>query len=155
MRKITSSALAASVLLGCGAASAATFHIDDRTTLEISGTIEIAVVNEEREIVENGVTKVKRQTEVLDIDSTIQFDGEHLLSEELTTFFRAEFNFEADEDVNDGFNDVESAFAGIEHKRYGRIWAPFDDGFYDNWINDEVADEFEITDPSSPVDTTI
>jgi len=155
MRNITSSAIAASVLLGCGVASAARIQIDERTALEIEGTIEFAIVNQEEEVTEGGVTRVERRTEGRDIDSTVQFDGEHIISDELTPCFRAQFNFEADEDIGDGFNDTESAFIGVEHERYGRVWGPFDDGFYDDWINDAVADEFEVEDPSSPSDSDI
>jgi predicted porin len=82
MMKKTTSALAVAALLGTGAASAATFQVDDNTTFSISGDIELQYIEEDK-----GATE---ETNITGGGSEIKFDGEQQSSNGLTSFFHTE-----------------------------------------------------------------
>jgi predicted porin len=81
MMKKTTSALAVAALLGTGAASAATFQVNDDTTMSVYGDLQAAYIDEENE-----------DTTLIDNASSFGFSGETTLDSGVTTFFNLEFD---------------------------------------------------------------
>ena len=102
MMKKTTSALAIAALLGTGAATAATFQIDDNTTFSVAGDVEFSFVDEE------GSTN----TRISDEGTEVNFSGEHTSDNGLTTFFNLEVSgFDITGDITDT-NDSEGKATG-------------------------------------------
>ena len=91
MMKKTTSALAIAALLGTGAATAATFQIDDNTTFSVAGDVELKYVSDT--VDEGGIADSDTDNSwdggpaLSGGGSEIKFSGEHTADNGLTTFF--------------------------------------------------------------------
>lgn len=124
--KKTTSALAVAALLGTGAATAATFQVNDNTSLSLSGDIQM--VYQDRETTDSSI---------FDNGSSLVFSGEHT-SNGVTTFFNLDFD-----SFNDSFSAVGTTGDGDEGHigvrgdfgdiRFGRESAAYEtlDGLFD------------------------
>jgi predicted porin len=81
MMKKTTSALAVAALLGTGAASAATFQVNDNSSLTVGGDIQFAYYDIEGS-----------ETNFSDNGSSLVFSGEQMLDDGLTTSFYLDFD---------------------------------------------------------------
>lgn len=132
MMKKTTSALAVAALLGTGAATAATFQVNDNTSLSLSGDIQM--VYQDREATQDRETT---DSSIFDNGSSLVFSGEHT-SNGVTTFFNLDHDsfdtaFDAvgtTGDGDEGHIGVRGDFGDI---RFGKESAAYEtlDGLFD------------------------
>jgi len=164
MMKKTTSALAVAALLGTGAASAATFQVNDDTTINIGGDFQMAYSS----TTDRSGTD---QTGFVDNGTSLVFSGEHAADNGLTTFFNLDLDgFDMTEaDANSQGNVVDEASVGVRGA-FGEIRVGSDIGIYDNyadfgdieWIgnrtsfsNADVSDVVQYSNTVGAVDFTL
>lgn len=139
MMKKTASALAAAALLGTGAASAATFQINDDTALSVYGNLQLKY-NTTDFVQDDGSTE--DSSSFTDNGSTIGFAAEHQFDNGLTGYGRAEFEHNADEaKSSNGLDTGDQAYLGLRGD-FGAVQAGSWDGIYADAIYD-LIDPFE------------
>lgn len=132
-------------LLGSApAAQAVEWQINDDTTFSVYGSIELIVLNE-RQKTQSGEVEDFRQLK--DRDTTLGFEGEHRISDNLIGFFRAEFEYAGDESTGEvdsgdgGIAETDEVFVGVKGP-WGRLQAGTWDGVYEDLVVDKI-DVFE------------
>jgi hypothetical protein len=129
MMKKTTSALAVAALLGTGAASAATFQVNDDTTISISGGIYYAYVSQTDA---NG----NDQTTFGDNGSDVIFSGEHAAANGITTFFNLDTDgYDATEANSSSQGEVvDEASVGVRGS-FGEVVIGSNAGVYDQYAD--------------------
>lgn len=149
-KTLIASAVAAATLsttaLAMDPASDLAARLDSMPT--VYGNIQLAYVNNEED---DGTNKVS-SNETYDNGSTIGFKHDHMISDSLTGFFKAEFHFDADEggykDHGDGADadshgglgeKLDEAYIGVKGD-FGSVQLGTDDTVYE-WV--DVLDMYE------------
>jgi len=129
MMKKTTSALAVAALLGTGAATAATFQVNDDTTISIGGGIYYAYVSQTDA---NG----DDQTTFGDNGSDVIFSGEHAADNGLTTFFNLDTDGYDATEANDNSQGevVDEASVGVRGG-FGEVVVGSNAGVYDQYAD--------------------
>lgn len=141
MMKKTASALAVAALMGTGAASAATFQINNDTTLSLYGNVQIAYadINDANG---DGVS------DVTDNGTTLGVAVEHMFDNGLTGFAKLEEDgFDAVDSGATG-NQTDEAYFGLRGD-FGSIQFGRDDSLYDDSVAD-YWDYQEFVVPTNP-----
>jgi hypothetical protein len=141
MMKKTTSALAVAALLGTGAASAATFQVNDDTTLNVSGNFFITY----KSVTDDTGTD---QTTFGDNGSDLIFSGEHAAANGLTTFFNLDLDgFDTTQaDENQQGNVVDEASVGVRGG-FGQVLVGSNTSAYDAYA--DFADIEQVGDRTS------
>ena len=134
--KKTTSALAIAALLSTGAASAATFQLDDNNSMTVYGGVYFAGSNVEQG---DGTT----ESDIFDNGTTLGFDFTSEMSNGLTAFARLEEDgFDMVDGGTGGYRSADGntqftdeAYAGIRGD-FGSVQFGRDDSLYDNMIGD-------------------
>ncbi|MCW4148485.1 porin [Halomonas janggokensis] len=126
-------------------AQAATIYNEDGTKLDLYGNIQLAYYN-----VDQGDDS---EDELTDNGSTVGFAGEHLITSDLTGYFKAEFEHDADEaKTAGGLNTGDQAYMGLKggfgDARLGS-WDPL----IDDWIQDPITNNeaFDVSDSNQNI----
>jgi len=139
MFRKTAIALAVGAFMSSPAVNAADFQINDSTKLSVYGTIEPSLTNETDAAGESS-------TEFTDNDSTFGLKAKHKFSDAVTGFAKAEFEFNADEENDEGLGELDEAYFGLEGG-FGKIRFGSNDTIYEDQVA-EILDEFENAAPS-------
>ncbi|RKR04194.1 putative porin [Kushneria sinocarnis] len=137
-------------------AQAATVYNQDGSKLDVYGNLQISWKNVQDE---DG----NYQDELFDNGSTIGFRGEHIINPNLTGYFRAEFEFNADEqkgyydslDNNSdgsGLSKGDQAYLGLTGE-FGDLRIGSWDPLMDDWIDDPISNNeyFDNTEAQSDI----
>jgi len=138
MYRKTAIAAALATSVAAPAAHAVEFQVNDQLMFEIYGTIEPYIVNETD-------AAGNSETEFTDLDSQIGFDVEYTFDDGVTGFGRAEFEFDADEENDNGLESVDEAYFGLEGG-FGTITF----GTHDSLFEDEVGEAIDLHEEASP-----
>lgn len=132
--------------LAASGAQAATVYNEDGTKLDLYGNIQIAYYN-------TNDAEGESQDELTDNGSTVGFSGEHVISEGLAGYFKAEFEHDADEaKTADGLGSGDQAYMGLKGN-FGDVRLGSWDPLIDDWIQDPITNNeaFDVTDSSSRI----
>lgn len=136
MKKTAAALAAASAMAMTSSAYAVDWNIDDKTEFSVYGSIELKYITQDNADGES-------ESAFDDNGSTVGFSGEHMFTESLSGFFKAEFEHRADEEKDQGgLNEGDQAYLGIKGPGFGRIRVGSFDSIYQDAIYDEV-DPFE------------
>lgn len=141
MYRKTAIAAALATIAGSPAVQAAEIQLSDEALLEIYGTVEPLVINETDAAGDS-------TTEFADNDSQIGFDADYRFSDSISGFGRAEFEYDADEENDDGLASVDEAYFGL-NGGFGSIKFGTSDTLYEDEVG-EMLDLFETVSPSEP-----
>ena len=79
-----------------------------------------------------------------DNGSTIGFKHDHEIAPGVTGFFKAEFEFDADDKAgNGGLDSFDEAYIGVKGEEFGQVWIGSDDSMYETAI-DEIFNHWEV-----------
>nr|WP_298374053.1 porin [uncultured Halomonas sp.] len=126
------------------AAQAATVYNQDGTQLDLYGNLQIAYASQKDN---EGDTR----DEILDNGSTFGVTGQHVINPGLTGYFKAEWEFNADEakgsNNEDGISRSDQAYLGLKGN-FGDARLGSWDRLMDDWIQDPVSNNeyFDLTD---------
>ena len=111
--------------------------------VDIYGNIQVVYVNQE--VGDNSTNDVQ------DTGSTIGFKHSHMISEGVTAFAKAEFEFDADEDIS-GIDQSDEIYVGVKGD-FGSIQYGVDDGIVE-WTDvvdiSEAVSYTHLTLPTTP-----
>ncbi|SHE35071.1 Outer membrane protein (porin) [Modicisalibacter ilicicola DSM 19980] len=136
------------------AAQAATVYNQDGTQLDIYGNLQIAYKSIETDDNDDGVLQrgegSESRDEIFDNGSTFGVTGQHVINPGLTGYFKAEWEFDADEAKGDGGIDTgDQAYIGLKGN-FGDARLGSWDRLIDDWIQDPITNNefFDVTDAS-------
>ncbi|WP_085920244.1 porin [Halomonas sp. CSM-2] len=124
-------------------AQAATIYNEDGTKLDLYGNIQMAYKS-----IDQGADG--SEDEIFDNGSTVGFAGEHLITSDLTGYFKAEFEHESDEAKNNGgLRGGDQAYMGLKGS-FGDARLGSYDPLIDDWIQDPITNNefFDVSDSS-------
>lgn len=141
MKKFATALAAAAAMGSISTAHAYEWQVNEDTYFSLYGSFELLYVNQQREVDED-TGEVNGVNELLDNGSTFGVEGEHAFNDALTGFFRAEFEYRADEKEGDeGIADTDEVFVGLKGD-FGKVQIGTWDGIYEDSISD-LTDVFE------------
>lgn len=145
-KTLLATAVAGAIGASAGAAQAATIYNQDGTQLDIYGNVQIAYRSIETRQDDGSVDS---EDDIFDNGSTIGFKGQHMINPALTGYFKAEFEYEADEiDSEDtGINKGDEAYMGLKGNFGDARLGSWDD-LIDDWVQDPISNNeyFDVTD---------
>lgn len=144
MKKTLLATAIAGAMVATGA-QAATVYNQDGTKLDLYGNIQIAYYS----VDQGNETK----DALADNGSTIGFSGEHMISEGLAGYFKAEFEHDADEAKTAGGLDTgDQAYMGLKGN-FGDVRVGSWDPLIDDWVQDPITNNefFDVSDSSSQI----
>ncbi|MEG3081799.1 porin [Halomonas sp. 5021] len=127
-------------------AQAATIYNEDGTKLDLYGNIQIAYKS-----IDQGANG--SEDEIFDNGSTIGFAGEHLITRDLTGYFKAEVEHDADEAKTAGGLDTgDQAYLGLKGN-FGDLRVGSWDPLIDDWIQDPITNNefFDVSDSNGRI----
>ncbi len=134
--------------LAASGAQAATVYNQDGTKLDLYGNIQIAYKAQET-LQDDG--SVESEDEIFDNGSTLGVSGEHVISEGLAGYFKAEVEHDADEAKTAGGLDTgDQAYLGLKGN-FGDTRLGSWDPLIDDWIQDPITNNefFDVSDSNS------
>ncbi len=135
--KKTVTALAIAAAMGATSAHAADFKVNDATTFSVYGNLQYIYIDQNNAAGDS-------ESELTDNGSTFGVEGEHKWDNGLTGYFRAEWEYRADEKEGDGgISDTDEVFAGIKGN-FGTVQIGTWDGIFQDSISDPL-NPFEAT----------
>lgn len=140
MMKKSLIALAVSTAVAAPAARAVTFDVGDDTKFTLYGKVEQAYV----QVTDSSGDELDG---IEDIDSEFGFKGEHKFDENVTGYFRQEFEFDP---VDGGQPEIDEVFAGLKGD-FGDISVGTHDTLYEDELA-EILDEFDIAEATEEDD---
>lgn len=158
MKKTLLATAIAGALGASAAAQAATVYNQDGTQLDIYGNLQIAYRSIETAETDGGrITGSSSEDDLFDNGSTIGFSGQHIINPGLTGYFKAEFEFNADEQKGDysrggsnsdrsGLSKGDQAYMGLKGN-FGDLRLGSWDPLIDDWVQDPIGNN-EYFDPS-------
>ncbi|EPC01265.1 hypothetical protein L861_11875 [Litchfieldella anticariensis FP35 = DSM 16096] len=146
MKKTLLATAIAGALGASAAAQAATVYNQDGTKLDLYGNIQLAYAN-------TNDADGEDRDELADNGSTFGLSGEHVITNDLIGYFKAEWEHDADEEKTaGGLNTGDQAYLGLKggfgDARLGS-WDPL----IDDWIADPVSNNeyFDVSDSSQNI----
>ena len=150
MKKTLLATAIAGALGASAAAQAATVYNQDGTQLDIYGNVQIAYRSIET-AQDDG--SVESQDDIFDNGSTFGVTGQHVINSGLTGYFKAEWEYDADEAKgSDGVGNGDQAYMGILGN-FGDVRLGSWDPLIDDWVQDPISNNeyFDVTDSNSLV----
>lgn len=146
--KKTLLATAIAGVMAATSAQAATIVKSETTKMDLYGNVQLVYSSTDPEVGES-------KSELADNGSTLGVKGEHSFGNGLTGFFKAEFEFDADEqkdnESKNGLEDGDQAYIGVKGA-FGKVQVGSFDTIYNNAIQDGV-DPSEVEGPSGAMNT--
>lgn len=146
-KTLLATAIAGAAALAATSASAATVYNQDGTKLDIYGNVQLAYLNIENA---NGDS----ESELGDNGSTFGAKGEHKINDDIVGYFKAEWEYDADESKGggNGLNDGDQSYVGAKGS-FGDARIGSWDQLMDDWIQDPISNNeyFDLTDSSSQI----
>ncbi len=137
--------------IGASAAQAATVYNQDGTQLDLYGNLQIAYRSIENRQDDGSVNS---EDDIFDNGSTFGVKGQHIINPGLTGYFKAEWEFNADEakgsDSPDGISSGDQAYMGLQGN-FGDARLGSWDPLIDDWVQDPLSNNeyFDLTDSNS------
>ncbi|TDX33027.1 putative porin [Modicisalibacter xianhensis] len=150
MKKTLLATAIAGALGASAAAQAATVYNQDGTQLDIYGNLQIAYRSIET-AQDDG--SVESADDIFDNGSTFGVTGQHVINPGLTGYFKAEWEFNADEskgdDADNGISRSDQAYMGLKGN-FGDARLGSWDPLIDDWVQDPISNNeyFDVTDSS-------
>ncbi|MFC0336294.1 Outer membrane protein (porin) [Kushneria avicenniae] len=159
-KTLLATAIAGALGTMAAGAQAATVYNQDGSKLDVYGNVQIGWQNTKDSSGES-------TDELFDNGSTIGFRGEHIINPDLTGYFRAEFEFNADrqkgyygaynddgdlEGTRSGLSRGDQAYLGLTGN-FGDLRIGSWDNLIDDWVQDPVSNNeyFDNTDSSGDI----
>ncbi|CAM3825993.1 porin [Vreelandella rituensis] len=145
-KTLLATAIAGAAVMAASGAQAATVYNEDGTKLDLYGNIQIAYLNQTQ-------ADGSDEDELKDNGSTIGFAGEHMITRDLSGYFKAEFEHDADEaKTAGGLNTGDQAYIGLKGN-FGDVRLGSWDPLIDDWIQDPITNNeaFDVTDTNSRI----
>ncbi|ARS51710.1 porin [Kushneria konosiri] len=171
-KTLLATAIAGAIGTMAAGAQAATVYNQDGSKLDVYGNVQIGWRNIKNAQTEDNVNGdpvfvgSENQDDIFDNGSTIGFRGEHIINPDLTGYFRAEFEFNADRQKgyysqsssksgNSGLSTGDQAYLGLTGD-FGDLRIGSWDDLLDDWVLDPVSNNeyFDNTDSSADVGGT-
>nr|WP_280569741.1 porin [Chromohalobacter sp. 296-RDG] len=144
-KTLLATAVAGALGASAGAAQAATIYNQDGTQLDLYGNIQIAYRS-----IDNA--DGDSEDDLFDNGSTVGFSGQHVINPGLTGYFKAEFEFDADEQKGGGkgLDTGDQAYMGLKGN-FGDARVGSWDPLIDDWVQDPISNNeyFDVTDSTS------
>lgn len=146
-KTLLATAIAGAVALASTSASAATVYNQDGTKLDLYGNLQLVYAytdslggDADGELTDNG--------------STLGVKGEHKINDDIVGYFKAEFEFNADESKgsNGGVNDGDQTYLGAKGS-FGDARIGSWDQLVDDWVQDPLSNNeyFDLSDSSGQI----
>ncbi|ART63992.1 porin [Kushneria marisflavi] len=159
-KTLLATAIAGALGTMAAGAQAATVYNQDGSKLDVYGNVQLGWRNI-KDTQDDGT--VESNDDLFDNGSTIGFRGEHIINPDLTGYFRAEFEFNADRQKgyysessgksgNSGLSTGDQAYLGLTGN-FGDLRIGSWDDLLDDWVQDPVSNNeyFDNTDSSADV----
>lgn len=148
-KSLVATAVVGALGLTSSAYSAEIFN-KDGTSFDVYGNLQFAFWSLQQD---DGSGDIDSSNEFGDNGSTIGFKGEHAVSDDLTAYFKFEFESDADEiKTGNGLDTGDQAYFGLKGNfGDGRVgsW----DALIDDWVQDPVSNNefFDVSDSNSAI----
>ncbi|MDA5562503.1 porin [Cobetia sp. MMG027] len=147
-KTLLATAIAGAAALAATSASAATVYNQDGTKLDIYGNVQLAYSYvdqyggaEDSDLGDNG--------------STFGAKGEHKITDDIVGYFKAEWEYDADEAKNGGLDGGDQAYVGAKGS-FGDARIGSWDPLMDDWIQDPITNNefFDLSDSGTALAAT-
>ncbi|MDO6673572.1 porin [Cobetia amphilecti] len=146
-KTLLATAIAGAAALAATSASAATVYNQDGTKLDIYGNVQLAYSYVDQ-------LGGDPESELGDNGSTFGAKGEHKINDDIVGYFKAEWEYDADESKGggNGLNDGDQSYVGAKGS-FGDARIGSWDQLMDDWIQDPITNNeyFDLTDSSSNI----
>jgi len=146
-KTLLATAIAGAAALAATSASAATVYNQDGTKLDIYGNVQLAYFYVDQ-------LGGDPESELGDNGSTFGAKGEHKINDDIVGYFKAEWEYDADESKGggNGLNDGDQSYVGAKGS-FGDARIGSWDQLMDDWIQDPISNNeyFDLTDSSSQI----
>ncbi len=146
-KTLLATAIAGAAALAATSASAATVYNQDGTKLDIYGNVQLAYSYVDQ-------LGGDPESELGDNGSTFGAKGEHKINDDIVGYFKAEWEYDADESkgTGNGLNDGDQSYVGAKGS-FGDARIGSWDQLMDDWIQDPISNNeyFDLTDSSSNI----
>jgi len=146
-KTLLATAIAGAAALAATSASAATVYNQDGTKLDIYGNVQLAYTYVDQ-------LGGDPESELGDNGSTFGAKGEHKINDDIVGYFKAEWEYDADESKGggNGLNDGDQSYVGAKGS-FGDARIGSWDQLMDDWIQDPISniEYFDLTDSSSNI----
>ncbi|MDH2372950.1 porin [Cobetia sp. 3AK] len=146
-KTLLATAIAGAAALAATSASAATVYNQDGTKLDIYGNVQLAYGYVDQ-------LGGDPESELGDNGSTFGAKGEHKINDDIVGYFKAEWEYDADESkgTGNGLNDGDQSYVGAKGS-FGDARIGSWDQLMDDWIQDPISNNeyFDLTDSSSNI----
>ncbi|MDL2191728.1 porin [Cobetia sp. LC6] len=146
-KTLLATAIAGAAALAATSASAATVYNQDGTKLDIYGNVQLAYSYVDQ-------LGGDPESELGDNGSTFGAKGEHKINDDIVGYFKAEWEYDADESKGggNGLNDGDQSYVGAKGS-FGDARIGSWDQLMDDWIQDPISNNeyFDLTDSSSNI----
>ncbi|AOM00611.1 MULTISPECIES: porin [Cobetia] len=147
-KTLLATAIAGAAALAATSASAATVYNQDGTKLDIYGNVQLAYSYVDQ-------LGGDPESELGDNGSTFGAKGEHKINDDIVGYFKAEWEYDADESKGsgNGLNDGDQSYVGAKGS-FGDARIGSWDQLMDDWIQDPISNNeyFDLTDSSTQID---
>lgn len=147
-KTLLATAIAGAAALAATSASAATVYNQDGTKLDIYGNVQLAYTYVDQ-------LGGDPESELGDNGSTFGAKGEHKINDDIVGYFKAEWEYDADESKGggNGLNDGDQSYVGAKGS-FGDARIGSWDQLMDDWIQDPISNNeyFDLTDSSTQID---
>ncbi|MEL0616812.1 porin [Cobetia marina] len=147
-KTLLATAIAGAAALAATSASAATVYNQDGTKLDIYGNVQLAYSYVDQ-------LGGDPESELGDNGSTFGAKGEHKINDDIVGYFKAEWEYDADESkgTGNGLNDGDQSYVGAKGS-FGDARIGSWDQLMDDWIQDPISNNeyFDLTDSSTQID---
>ena len=147
-KTLLATAIAGAAALAATSASAATVYNQDGTKLDIYGNVQLAYFYVDQ-------LGGDPESELGDNGSTFGAKGEHKINDDIVGYFKAEWEYDADESNGggNGLNDGDQSYVGAKGS-FGDARIGSWDQLMDDWIQDPISNNeyFDLTDSSTQID---
>ncbi len=146
-KTLLATAIAGAAALAATSASAATVYNQDGTKLDIYGNVQLAYGYVDQ-------LGGDPESELGDNGSTFGAKGEHKINDDIVGYFKAEWEYDADESKggSNGLNGGDQSYVGAKGS-FGDARIGSWDQLMDDWIQDPISNNeyFDLTDSSSNI----
>tara|TARA_A100001391_G_scaffold68985_1_gene44058 strand:- start:2122 stop:3198 length:1077 start_codon:yes stop_codon:yes gene_type:complete len=146
-KTLLATAIAGAAALAATSASAATVYNQDGTKLDIYGNIQLVYAYDDR-------LGEDAESELGDNGSTFGAKGEHKINDDIVGYFKAEWEYDADESKGggNGLNNGDQSYVGAKGS-FGDARIGSWDQLMDDWIQDPISNNeyFDLSDSSSQI----
>lgn len=165
-KTLLATAIAGALGTMAAGAQAATVYNQDGSKLDVYGNVQLgwqSTKAAQRDADDNFTGQSSTEDDLFDNGSTIGFRGEHIINPDLTGYFRAEFEFNADRQKGyynqggsnsngSGLSKGDQAYLGLTGN-FGDLRIGSWDNLIDDWVQDPVSNNefFDNTDSSGDI----